>query len=180
MLRDQPITIDKHKIVFDNEWLKVKQTEGGFTYAERKGINSIAFILVSKDAKDAQSFGVIREWKDPIEQFVVTAFGGSIDKPEYKDDLELLVHEEVQEESGFDVTAEDIWYVGKVLCSTQMNQFVHLFVVRVDKENQGPKTTDNPTELKAEVIWTSPQQLAKLEDWKAITIYSKATELGII
>lgn len=180
MLKDKPEIVEKHKTLFDNEWLKVKQTKGGFTYAERKGVNSIAFILLSKDANDKTSCGVIQEWKDPIEKFITTAFGGSIDKDEYKNDLELLVQDEVREESGFEVPTEDIWYVGKVFCSTQMNQFVHLFIVRVDKEKQGPKTTTNPTEMKAEIVWLAPKQLAKLEDWKSITIYSKAVELGLI
>lgn len=180
MLKDKPISIAKHKVVFDNEWLKVKQTGGGFTYAERKGVNSIAFILLSQDPKDKEPIGVIQEWKDPIEQFITTAFGGSIDEKEFKNDLELLVKTEVQEESGFIVSEEDIWYVGKVLCSTQMNQFVHLFIVRVDKSSQGPKTTTNPTEMNAEVVWLAPKQLTKLEDWKAITAYSKGLALGII
>jgi hypothetical protein len=180
MLKDKPISINKHQTVWENEWLKVKQTKGGFTYAERKGTNSVAFILYSKGSNEEQSCGVIQEWKDPIEKFITTAFGGSIDAPEFKNDLELLVKTEVQEESGYVVETEDIWYVGQVLVSTQMNQYCHLFVVRVDKGSQGPKTTENPTEKEAEVVWLAPNQLAKLEDWKAITAYSKAVQLGII
>ena len=179
MLKDKPV-ITSDKIVFDNPWFKVKQTPGGFTYGERKGVNSIAFILASKEPSDPQPYGVVKEWKDPIDQFVTTAFGGSIDQPKFKEDLELLVHEEVLEESGFDISKEDIWYVGKVLCSTQMNQFVHLFVVRVDKTTQGKKTTTNPTELRAEIVWLTGKQLAKLEDWKAFTIYGKGIETGIL
>jgi hypothetical protein len=180
MLKDKPITVDSHKTVFDNQWFKVKQTSSGFTYGERKGIDSVAFILASKEPNDPQPYGVVKEWKDPIEQFVTTAFGGSIDKPEYKEDLELLVQAEVIEESGFTVSKDDIWYVGKIFVSTQMSQFCHLFIVFIDKITQKEKTTTNATELKAEVTWVTAKQLFLLEDWKAPLIYSRALLNGMI
>jgi len=173
MLVDKPKLQSNHEVVFDNQWFKVKQTPGGFTYGERKGVNSVAFILISKDDNDPKPYGVVNEFKDPINEFVTSAFGGSIDLQEYKNDLEHLVQDEVAEESGFTVDTDEIWYLGKVFISTQMNQYVHLFFVYVDKALQGKKTTTNPTELRATVQWLDGNQVTMLEDWKAVTILSK-------
>lgn len=180
MTKDRPIIVTAHKVVFDSPYLKVKQTKDKFFYAERKGVDSIAFMLVSKDEAEHRRFCVVKEFKDPMGQFVTTAFGGSIDEDEFKENLEHLVEIEVEEEAGFKVSKKDIKYVGKKLCSTQMNQFVHLFLIFVDKKKKGKKTTTNPTELKAQIAWVPAEILPKLTDWKAITIYSCAKDLGII
>lgn len=172
-MKDKPIYPEGHKTVWQNKWAKVKVAPNGFTYFQRLGTNSIAFILMSKDPNDAQPVGVIHEYKDPFDQFMTTAFGGSIDQQKYRNDLELLVRTEVAEESGFRVQNEDIQYLGKVLCSTQMNQFVHLFCVYVDKTKQQPRTTTNKVELQAKMVWLSPRQVMDLADWKAITILTK-------
>ena len=179
MLKDHTDVVPSHQIVWDNQWFTVKQTSQGFTYGERRGVNSIAFMLVSKDKNDNKPYGVVKEYKNPIEQFVVTAFGGSIDTPRYKNDLEYLVQEEVIEESGFRVDKDDIWYLDKVLVSTQMNQFCHLFVVYIDKSKQGRKTTTNKAELLAQVLWLNADGIIGLQDWKAPVILSKKIQLGI-
>lgn len=178
MLRDKPKIIPTHETVFDGEWFKVKKNDN-FYYGERLGTNSVAFVLVSKESTDPKPYGVVKEYKDPIDQFVITAFGGSIDEEEYRNDLEHLVQVEVAEESGFRVEKEDIWYLGKVFVSTQMNQYCHLFIVYVDKNEAGPKTTTNPTELTATVVWLDGKEVVELEDWKAATILSKKVLRGL-
>ena len=166
----------KDTLVFDSKFLKVYSTrkDGGFYYAERLGKDSVAFVLVSKDKDDKMPFGLITEFKDPIDKFLTTGFGGSMDKDVSKIQL---VKEEVIEESGFDVEEKDIHYVGRVLCSTQMNQFVYLYYVDVDKSKQGEKTTDNPSEKKAKIVWVNKEIILKLLDWKSVTILAKAGKL---
>jgi hypothetical protein len=159
----------EHEILFDNPWLKVKKA-GGFIYSERKGVDSVAFVLIATNAADERRIGLINEYKDPIKRFVTTAFGGSIDNEKYHDDLRTLVKDEVIEESGFDVTLESINYHGKVMVSTQSNQFCHLFSVEVDKLQQGDRTTNNPTELLSAVTWITMKEIQELEDWKAQAI----------
>ncbi len=161
-----------HEVVFDNPWFKVKKNKN-FIYGERKGTDSIAFILLANNIEDSKRVGVVHEYKDPIDRFSTTAFGGSIDKPEFNGDLRNLVIEEVQEEAGFKVGLGSIIYAGKVLCSTQMNQFVHLFAVKVDKAKQGERTTTNPTELKGHVEWKTNEEAINLNDWKTATILAK-------
>jgi hypothetical protein len=156
-------------LLFDSPWLKVK-TSGGHIYSERKGIDSVAFVLIALNASDERRIGLIHEYKDAIGRFLVSAFGGSIDDEKYHNDLRALVKDEVIEESGFTVENKAIEYHGKVLVSTQSNQFCHLFSVEVDKLKQGERTTTNPAELKDSVTWVTMKDVKDLEDWKAQAI----------
>lgn len=166
--------VDKkpHELLFDSQFIKVKSA-GKFTYAERKGVDSVAFILIATNASDERRIGLINEFKPPIDSFLTTAFGGSIDQDKYKDNLTQLVIEEVVEEAGFKVSENNVKYYGKVFCSTQMNQFVNLFAVEVDKLKQGERTTTDPLELKSSIVWTTIPEALKLEDWKVATIIAK-------
>jgi len=168
-VKHNPRMIAEHEVVFDNPWLTVKRA-GGYIYSQRKGVDSIAFVLIAINAADERRIGLIHEYKDPLGDFLTTGFGGSIDDEKYHSDLRILVKDEVIEEAGFDVTFENIEYHGKVMVSTQSNQFCHLFSVEVDKLKQGERTTKNPIELKSLVTWITMAELPKLEDWKAQTI----------
>lgn len=159
----------EHEVLFDNPWLKVKKNNN-FIYSERKGVDSVAFVLIAINASDERRIGLIHEFKDPLGRFLTSAFGGSIDDEKYHSDLRNLVKDEALEESGFDVENKSIDYHGKVMVSTQSNQFCHLFSVEVDKLLQGEKTTTNPTELAASVTWITMKDVPKLEDWKTQAI----------
>ena len=160
-----------HPVIFNNPFIKVK-TSGKFIYAERKGVDSVAFILLATNASDERRIGLINEYKPPVSAFLTTAFGGSIDK-EYKDNLKKLVINEVIEEAGFVVTEEQIKDYGKVFVSSQMNQFCHLFAVEVDKTKQGDATTTDLLEMQSSVVWMTLPDALKIEDWKAVTIIAK-------
>lgn len=168
-IQHSPEIKSEHELIFDNPWLKVKKA-GGFIYSERKGVDSVAFVLIAINASDERRIGLIHEWKDPLGRFLTSAFGGSIDDEKYHADLRTLVKDEVIEESGFDVALDAIGYHGKVMVSTQSNQFCHLFSVEVNKLLQGDKTTTNPTELMSAVSWVTMKDVKDLEDWKAQAI----------
>jgi len=163
---------NSHEIIFDNQFLKVKKS-GKFMYAERKGVDSVAFILTATNASDERRIGLINEFKPPIDSFLTTAFGGSVDKEEYKDNLKKLVVDEVLEEAGFTVSEENVKYYGRIFVSTQMSQFCYLFAVDVDKRKQGDPTTTDPLEMKSSVVWMTLPEALNTEDWKAITIITK-------
>jgi hypothetical protein len=169
VVKYSPHLIKEHEVIFDTPFLKVKKA-GGYFYSERKGIDSVAFILLAVNASDERRIGLIHEYKDPIGEFLTTAFGGSIDDDKYHSDLRTLVKDEVIEEAGFDVSLSNIEYHGNVMVSTQSNQFCHLFTVEVDKLKQVERTTTNPTELKSAVTWISMKEVLNLQDWKAQSI----------
>jgi hypothetical protein len=169
------------KIVFETEaknadgksYLTVKQT-GHYCYTERLGVDSIAFILFDRNQR---KFGLIEERKPPFdvregkEVTMKTAFGGSLDSDKHSP-LEITI-EEVREEAGYKVTDDDILYLGKVIVSTQMNQYCHLYLVNVtDIEFSG---RDPQTQMEADsvVVWMTKEEVMNNVDWKAITIISK-------
>ncbi len=161
-----------------NKFLQIKENDGYF-YAERLGVDSIAFVLFDAN-KDR--VGLIREFKPPINKFLVTAFGGSLDKDV---PMEQIVEEEVREEAGY--TGAIIHSLGKMFVSTQMNQFCHLYIVDVTKAKFVGRDPQTKLESSASVYWieshdsNSAEKLVKtIECWKAFTILFKASLQGAI
>ena len=68
---------------------------------------------------------------------------------------------------------KDVYYHGKYLNSTQMNQFTHLFSVSVDKSKLQQRTTQDPGELKSTLKWIKLNKVLDLQDWKTIVIVTK-------
>jgi len=172
LIKHEPSVFPAHETEYTSEFITVKKN-GSYYYAERKGVDSIAFVLFNINATDEKKIGLINEMKFPVEESVVSAFGGSIDHDKYNDDICQVVIDEALEEAGFVVEKKDITYYGKFLVSTQMNQFCHLFGVTVDKFKQGLRTTTNPRELESFITWISLPEVMQLKDWKAIVIVTK-------
>lgn len=163
----------------NNEFLKINMTTGcgsvshpPYYFAERLGVDSVAFVLerMTKEGDyDSYEYGLIREYKPPIADFIVSAFGGSLDKP--LTPLETVI-EECREEAGFIVEARDITYCGKRFVSTQMNQFCHLYSIDVSLLPQGKREPQTYLEAQASVVWLKADEIDNLEflDWKAQVI----------
>jgi len=149
----------------------------GYQFAERAGVDSIAFICYDKNTLMVL---LNKEYKPPIDAFILGAFGGSIDKDK---SYEEIVQGEVLEEAGFEVSLEDIKNLGKVFVSTQMNQFCYLYLVYVDAKNQKDRHPENAIEAMAKTEWhhlVREKLFKELADWKAITILAKAERAGLI
>jgi 8-oxo-dGTP pyrophosphatase MutT (NUDIX family) len=162
------------KQLTDNKFLNIKEVSDsdffvkGFQFAERRGVNSIAFICFDKISG---LFLLNRELKPPVGSFVLGAFGGSIDKDKTLDEIVL---DEVREEAGFSVDKEQIKALGKVLVSTQMNQWCHLYLVFVNKDEQEERHPENRVEELAKISWHYEADIWELEDWKPMAIVSMA------
>jgi len=155
---------------YDSKFLKVYE-RNGYAYSERLGRDSIAFILY--DANAEHKYGLIHEGKPPLGEnvYMTTAFGGSLDSD--KSPLDTTIAE-VAEEAGYIVDASQITALGNVLVSTQMNQMCHLFLVDVTDVALTGRTTTDPSELLAKVVWCKKKVVRNLPDWKAVTILAKA------
>lgn len=169
------------KQLTSNKFLNIKEIKDpskhikGFQFAERRGVDSVAFICFDPGRKE---FLLNREQKPPIDRYVWGAFGGSFDKDKSPEDI---VIDEVKEEAGFTVTKKDVKFVGKVLVSTQMNQYCYLYIVMVNKNKQGERKPENLIEASATTSWFLwSNDIYRLEDWKPITIITKAQAQGII
>lgn len=167
-----------------------------YQYAERKGVDSVAFIMY---CPREDRFALINEFKPPIGEYMMTAFGGSLDKDigphpyggweDKKIEIDKnwmtkqnrvtgrvgIVQQEVREEAGYDVRIENVLPLGRAFVSTQMNQFCYLYVVLIDDvftQYKGRKP-ENASEEKARVVWRKREQIMKGEDWKSIMILSR-------
>jgi 8-oxo-dGTP pyrophosphatase MutT (NUDIX family) len=162
------------KTLADEKFLKLKKVVdpennvGGYLFAERLGVDSIAFVCYDQETAEVL---VNNEYKPPVNEFISGAFGGSLDKDS---DMVDIVIAEVKEEAGFVVTNDDIVPLGKVFVSTQMNQYCYLFLVIVDKRNQEEREPENAIEAMATTKWIDVESVFDLEDWKAPLIVTKA------
>lgn len=167
-----------------NKFLNIKEVSDpsnnvhGYQFAERRGVDSIAFICWDKRAtSDSETFGkflVNKEYTPPTNEFHFRAFGGSLDK-----NVEMIgiVKDEVKEEAGFDVKDKNVHYLGKVFVSTQMNQYCHLYFVAVNGGNNTGRKPENKIEEMAMPVWRTEKEIMDGDDWKAIVILSKIKDL---
>ena len=137
----------------NNKFVNLKQVKypeknvGCYQFAERLGVNSVAFICLDKVA---ELFLLNKEYKPPIDEFLLGSFGGSMDKDKTPEEIVVA---EVKEEAGFVVTEEDVIDLGDVMVSTQMNQFCHLYIVLIDRSKQEEREPENAVEAMATTEW---------------------------
>lgn len=162
------------KNLTNNKFLNIKEVYDpdnhvkGYQYAERLGKDSIAFICYDPNVNHIL---LNYEYKPPINQFILGAFGGSIDKDK---DIKQIVIDEVREEAGFEVKENKCLSLGRVFVSTQMNQFCYLYLVLVNKNDEKPRMPENAVEAMATTKWIDEDSdITDLSDWKAITIMFK-------
>lgn len=115
-------------IVYDGGWIKVRKTEKGFMYAERKGVESIALFLIRRTKTDIE---VLVRYQPlcidntmpnlPIFPCAVTGTIDACHTPEQSAVQEAL------EEAGYSITVDDLRLVTKYIVGTQTNEQVHLF-----------------------------------------------------
>lgn len=146
----------------------------GYQFAERRGIDSIAFICIDRDTN---LFLVNNEYTPPANEFLLRAFGGSLDKAKSKEEI---VREELKEEAGYEVAEDKIHFVGSAFVSTQMNQRCFLYLIDITKAKNTGRKPENAMEGVAMPTKLTVNEILDGEDWKAITIINKAIRLGII
>lgn len=147
-------------------FLQIKEADNAgkpYYYAERLGKDSIAFIL-----KKDEQYGLIHEWKPPLQEWLVTAYGGSIDSNKSLRDILL---QEIKEEAGYAPWLGAIQYMGKHFVSTQMNQFCYLFLVPVENiQGISKPETEDAGERKSNPVWMPRKLVLETQCWKAKTI----------
>ena len=174
-------------------FMTVKKARGYYEYAERGGVDSIAFILLRGGV---DGWGLIRESKPPRDEIekkrvmMTTAFGGSCDDKSLTP--AQICRIEVVEESGYEVSGNKIHCIGKTLVSSQMSQMCHLFVVDVrgiektkEAEYESPVSAmqaekDINEFMGNSVEWMDDEDVFENMDWKSITIMTTAIAKGII
>ena len=162
------------KQLTNNRFLNIKEVKDenlgctGYQFAERLGVNSVAFICYDKQTG---KFLINKEATPPLGDFLLRAFGGSIDKSKsYKQ----IVQDEVREEAGYSVKLSNIKEVGKSFVSTQMNQYCYLYLVFVNDKQKVERQPETKTESLSHPVWISEDKINNGDDWKSIAILTKA------
>lgn len=126
---------EKNIELFSNEWMSVFKSEKGFTYCQRKSINSIAALLYKK-INDEYIFMIhyqplpeIAE-KKSWDQCYPSALTGSIETNQSP--IECCLNE-VFEESGYKISEKNIKASSISIATTQMNEKVFNFIVDVSE-----------------------------------------------
>ncbi|MFA7219135.1 MAG: NUDIX domain-containing protein [Synergistaceae bacterium] len=168
------------KQLTSNRFLNIKEVRDhqmgckGYQFAERKGVDSVAFICI--DERNGK-FLINNEATPPLGIFLRRAFGGSIDKDK---SFEQIVKDEVLEECGYDVADSQIHFVGKAFVSTQMNQYCHLYLVFINDNQETERKPENATEALSHPVWMSEKEIIDGDDWKSIMILQKSKSLKLI
>lgn len=172
--------MESSTVLFENSRIAIRKSkEKGFTYCERAGVDSVAFLIFKREGDGFINLGVIKEFKPSLsdryqeEIYLPTAFGGSQDKISREDYLSLndderfdfmleLAKQECKEESGYLIEDLDrCYFTGVDFLSSQMNQLVYNFAFDVtDLENTGT-VPYNQYEAKSQVVWFYPDRLIK-------------------
>lgn len=178
-----------HKTLFETPqknaegkpFITVKDNDG-YTYAERLGVDSVAFVLYNRHRGSLGQFGLIYEYKPPIDMSLITAFGGSLDKEQ---NCIKTIADEVAEEAGYTLNLASCDYlrikkVGTMFVSTQMNQMCTLYLVDVAYLDLGKRNPQSKHEETAEVVWLTEEQVYTTNCWKAITTLTLAKQGKLI
>lgn len=157
------------------KWVNVKTTKDGYDYAERKGKDSIAFVIFNENG----DVFLLNQYNPAIDSWVCGAFTGSID-PESS--LQDILFNELEEEAG--LKEDDIIttaFIGKTVVCTQMNQYCYLFAVRVKDTAKLFNNTPDHRELKNSIeffkVTDVPYRVIG-EDWKSYVIINEYYKRG--
>lgn len=117
-------------VVFDSKWVKVKQSDKGFLFLERKNRDSIAVLLLRDVGEDKPYEMLVRYQPLCVDhQLHACPITGGIDHPDQL--LIDLARKEIEEEAGYEVGTDRIYEFGSYIVGTQTNEKCHMFLCDV-------------------------------------------------
>lgn len=121
-------------VLHETKWVKLKESQNGFQFLERNGVNSIAILLIQK----TNSLG----WQALIRHQPLIALSevndevldgcpitGSIDS-DSKNYFDVAI-KEAFEEAGYVLKQKDLVFLGTYIVGTQTNEECYMFVADV-------------------------------------------------
>lgn len=122
------------RIIFQTEWIAVKESTQGFHYLERRGKDSVAVFLLRKSSTDPQQYEVlIRQQHLCIDNSEIDGrlnlfpcpITGALDEGESP---EAAAMRETYEETGYRVKVSPL---GRYIVGTQTNEICYLYYADV-------------------------------------------------
>lgn len=122
------------RVIFNTQWITVRESSRGFQYLERKGKDSVAVFLLRKSSTDPKRYEVLIRWQhlcvDNQEvhgklQLFPCPITGGLDAGE---SAEAAARREAYEESGYRV---QVLPLGYYIVGTQVNEICYLYYADV-------------------------------------------------
>lgn len=122
------------KVIFNTQWIAVKESPRGFQYLERKGKDSVAVFLLNKITEDLERYEVlIRQQHLCIDNREVNGrfnlfpcpITGALEEGELP---EVAAQREVYEETGY---AVQVLPLGQYIVGTQVNEICYMYYADV-------------------------------------------------
>ncbi|MEE3928310.1 NUDIX domain-containing protein [Mycoplasmopsis ciconiae] len=122
------------KLLFQTKWLSLYETNKGFIYAERKGVDSIAFLAFKKENGEYlfhlryQLYPNLKHLNNEY-KFYPSCITGTIEANETP--IQTVI-KEAFEEGGFKISQQNIISYTPYLATTQSNEIVHVYLGLID------------------------------------------------
>ena len=165
-------------VLFENEWLQLKDKQG-YIYSHEVRCNGKIVVILPyrRIGKDAWEFLVRDEttpcWADTPTRSAMT---GGIEAEDPREDAVR----ELQEEAGFTATVDQMQPLGRCRASKSADTYYYLYAIDLADMEPGEAPGDGSKNDAAPAVWISAEELTELEDAQAITTYAKARQqLGI-
>lgn len=162
---------ENDRLIVKTKHLEMYKTEKGFYYCQRRSINSVA-ILCYKKVNNEYSF-LLRyqpmpqveekqNWKD----LYPCPITGSIENNELP--IECAIRETF-EESGYQVSKDNLFEISQSIATTQMNEKVFCFLADVTNiKETSPKNDGTIFEKVSKNIWVSESKLNEILNNKLV------------
>jgi 8-oxo-dGTP diphosphatase len=128
--------MDADRVIFNTQWIVLKESPRGFQYLERKGKDSVAVFLLRKSDENSEQYEVlIRQQHLCIDNREVDGrfrlfpcpVTGALDEGELP---ETAAKREVYEETGYRV---QILPLGRYIVGTQVNEICYLYYADITR-----------------------------------------------
>lgn len=132
-------------ILWDNPWLQLRETPGGYVYSHENKSDGqgVAVLAYRRRDQDVYVAGRYEDCPCHRDGLQLTSLTGLMDKP--GETPAACAARELSEEAGIDVRPEDLQPLGTVRPSKQADTVLHLFCVDVtDTPNDRPLSEHVP------------------------------------
>ncbi|SDL81249.1 NUDIX hydrolase [Sediminibacillus halophilus] len=120
----------EHQTVIEASGMKIITNKYDKTYFHKKDNQSVVLL-----ARDGDSFILIRQYREPVNDFVVQLPGGGVHPEE---SLDAAVKREFAEETG--LCCEEAMYLGKIYAASWMsNDITHVYYSEAVSSGAGQK-----------------------------------------
>lgn len=176
----QGLRAPKNKLLWHNQWMSVFQTPQGFTFAQRKGKDSVG-ILAYRSKPLSSNTQVQYLLKDQVKpalgyQKYWSIISGTINK-----DLPLadIATQQLLQQGGFKRGSPI--YLGYMVSSTQTSQLVRLFCIDVTGLQQSKPKGDGSHGDLGQLMWADIDFVNRnVYDPKVIFAINKMKIMGVI